>query len=135
VAWSNEFLGAGVWTRGYTDCLGAVGSADAGGDAFAGLDGDGEGSAKGWAWVSGSGHHRQTEPFDLLFDESEADEASSVHGHKVEGFGGNEIGSHSQVALIFPIFVVNENNHTSSSCFINCTMNARQESGIDIQSL
>ena len=85
VAGAGEVVGRGVGADRDLDGVGAVGCRDAGGDAFAGLDGLGEGGAEAGGVVLG--HGTEAHVVGALFGEGEADEAAAEAGHEVDGFG------------------------------------------------
>ena len=92
-----------VWAR---SCGG-----DAGGDAFARLDGDGEGGLVAGAVVGG--HQAEAELLDALAGQGEADQAAGVTGHEIDGLGRGELGGDDEVAFILPVFVIDEDEHAA----------------------
>lgn len=110
VAGSEEVLRLGVVGDGDLHGDGAVLGTDAGGDAEAGVgvDGDGEVGAELGGVLLGLGV--ELEAVALLAGEREADDAASVGDHEVDGFGGAGLGGVDDVAFIFAVFVVDEDD-------------------------
>ena len=108
---AGEVGGPGVGTDGDSDRVGAVRGGDAGGDALRRLHGDRKGCTE--TGGVGCGHGRQFEGVTLLRAEGEADEASPMTGHKVDGLGGNVFGGHGKVALVLAVFVVDHDEHAT----------------------
>ena len=111
MARAGEVLGLGLGIDGGKDGGGAVGGADAGGDAIARVNGFAEGGAVGGS-VDG-GHEREMEFVAALFGQGEADQAAGVLGHEVDGLGRDFIGGHGQVAFVFAVFVVHQDDHAA----------------------
>ena len=61
----------------------------------------------------------QVEGVAALLGEREADEAAAVLGHEVDGFGSDAVGGHRQVAFVFAVFVVDEDDHASLAHFFD----------------
>ena len=113
VAGAGEIVRGGAGVDGDFDGVGAVGGGDAGGDAFAGLDGFGKGGAEARGVLLG--HGAEAEVVGALLGEGEADEAASVSGHEVDGLGGDELGGEGEVAFVFAVFVVDDDDHASGA--------------------
>ena len=111
VARTGEVGGFGVVVDGDTDGMGAVGGTDACGDSFAGVDADGEGGAEAGGVFGGL--RMQGEAVAFFCGERQTDEAAAVPGHKVDGFGGDQLGGSDQIAFVFAIFVVDEHDHAA----------------------
>src|SRR5207244_5146209 len=94
---------------------------DASGNAAAGVNRDGEGSAKRRG-VLGD-HGGQLEFFHPFGRQGQADQASPVHGHEVDGFGGDLLGRHDEVAFIFAVFVIHQAGHAAVSDVRNGAFN------------
>ena len=47
--------------------------------------------------------------------ERQADQPAPVHGHEVDGFGGDELGGHGEVAFIFAVFVIDDDQHAAGA--------------------
>ena len=109
VAGLDEVFRARIFGGGGEDGTGAVGGTDAGGDAFGGFYRDGEGGVVGRVVAP-----RLWPEFELvvaLLGDGEADEAASVFRHEVDGFGGDVFGGDDQVAFVFAVFVIHEDDH------------------------
>src|SRR5208282_1209891 len=62
-----------------------------------------------------AGHGTQVEVVEPFFGHGQADEAASMLGHEVDGFGSNLLGGEGEVAFILAILVVNHYNHSSGA--------------------
>ena len=64
-------------------------------------------------------HRADAQAFKPLFGHGQANQPATVPGHKVDGFGSNFFGGQGQIAFVFAIFVIHNDNHaparTSSS--------------------
>ena len=100
-------------TDGGADGVRAVGGGDAGGDAFAGLDGLGKGGAEARGVLLRHGEEAQV--VGALLGEGEADEAAAVARHEVDGFGGDELGGQGEVALVLAVLVVDHDDHAAGT--------------------
>ncbi len=87
----------------------AVGGRNAGGHAFGGFDGDGEGRAVLGAVARG--HGRQLQALAALAGERQADQAAAKAGHEVDGLGRHVVGGQHQVAFVFAVFFVDQDDH------------------------
>ena len=109
VAGAHQVAGARSGIDGDLDGAGAVGGADAGGDALARFDGFGEGGAEGR--LVGAGHGSQPQEVAALLGEREADEPAAEAGHEVDGLGGDFFGGHGEVAFVLAVLVVHDDDH------------------------
>src|ERR1700722_5146835 len=114
---TGEILRPGLGVDGREDGDGAVGSTDAGGDAEASVDGFAESGAVDTG-VDG-GHQRKVKFFAALLGECETDEAATELGHEVDGFGGDFLGGHGEVAFVFAVFVVDQDDHAALADFFD----------------
>ena len=110
------------WTRSsrlrvridrHLDRPGAVGGRDAGGDALASLDRDGEGGLEG-RLVLGR-HQVEAELLAALVGQREADQAAAVRRHEVDRLGRRELRRHRQVALVLAVLVVADDDHPAAA--------------------
>ncbi len=110
VSRAKEVVGLGVVGDGNLDGGGTVFGADAGGDtkAFGGIDGDGEGGSELGGVVFGLA--MESEAIALFGGERKADESSAMGDHKVDGFGGDELSSVDEVALVLAVLIINQDN-------------------------
>ncbi len=106
---------------GDADGVGAVGGGDAGGDAFAGFDGLGKGGAEAGGVLLCHGTEAQV--VGALFGQGQADEAATEARHEVDGFGGDELGGQGEVAFVFAVFVVDDDDHAAGADLRNCFLN------------
>ena len=111
MAGTGEVVRRRIRADGDLDGVGAVGRGDAGGDAFAGFDGLGEGGAEAGGIVLG--HGTEAHVVGTLFGEGEADEAAAEAGHEVDGFGGAELGGDGEVAFVLAVLVVDDDDHAT----------------------
>ncbi|MCY1435457.1 hypothetical protein D9M71_515540 [compost metagenome] len=109
VAGADDIGSNGVFRRGSLHGTRAVGGGDAGGDAFGGLDGDGELGAE--AGAVALHHQRQAETLAALAVHRHADQATGVLGHEVDVFGAHGLGGHDQVAFVLAVFVIHQDDH------------------------
>ena len=109
VAGLDDVFWFGGWGNGGLNGQGAVGGGNAGGNAVGGFDGDGKVGAVLCAVFLG--HHGQAEFFDHFAVHRQADQAACVFDHEVDGFGGNELGGHQQVAFVFAVFGIGDDDH------------------------
>ncbi len=108
VAGLHQVGGLGIRCHGGLHGAGAVGGGDAGGDALGGLDGGREGRAHLGAVAR---HHGwQAQQFAALAREGEADEAAAETRHEVDRFGRDVVGCQDQVAFVFAVFLVHEDD-------------------------
>ena len=61
----------------------------------------------------------QVEGVAALLGEREADEAAAKFGHEVDGFGSDGVGGHGQIAFVFAVFVIDEDDHASLAHFFD----------------
>ena len=45
----------------------------------------------------------------------QADQATAEAGHEVDGFGRHVVGGEHQVAFVFAVFLVNQNDHAAGA--------------------
>ena len=96
--------------------VGAVRGGDAGGDSFARLNGLGECGAEARGVLLR--HGKEAQIVRAFLGEGEADESTTVAGHEVDGFRGDMLGGQSEVALVFAIFVVDDDHHAAGANFV-----------------
>ena len=93
------------------DGAGAVGGGNAGGDALARLDRDGEGGFVAGAVVPA--HQVEAELLDALAGQRQADQAAAVRGHEVDRIGRRHLRRNDQVALVLAVLVVDQDVHAA----------------------
>ena len=52
---------------------------------------------------------------ETLFGHGQADQAAAVLRHEVDGFGRDLFGGHGEVAFVFAVFVVDDDDHASGA--------------------
>ena len=115
VAGTDEIVGGGSRRDGGADGVSSVGGGDAGGDAFAGLYGFGECSSEAGGVLLGHGEEAQV--VGALLGKGETDESAAVASHEIDGFGCNVLGGQREVALVFAVLIVDNDNHASGADF------------------
>ena len=65
------------------------------------------------------GHQREIQFVAALLGESQADQAAAKLGHEVDGFGSDFLGGHGEVAFVFAVFIVDEDDHASLANFFD----------------
>jgi len=53
-----------------------------------------------------------------LLSEGEADEAAAIAGHEVDGFGGDVLSGKGEVAFVFAILVIDDDDHAAGADFV-----------------
>ena len=91
------------------DRVRAVVGGDAGRDALAGLDRDGEGGSV--RRLVALGHHPQPELVAALAGEAEADQPAALLRHEVDRLGRRELRGDGQVALVLAVGRVDDDDH------------------------
>ena len=80
-------------------------------DAFARIDGDRERGTEGSrVFVH---HQRKLKFLHPLWRQGQADKSTSVSSHEIDGFRGDFLGSHDEIAFVFAILVVHEDHHAA----------------------
>ena len=82
-----------------------------GGHPFTSLDRDGEFGAKTTAVALH--HQRQLQQLTALTGHGHTDQATAVLGHEIDSLGIHMLRRHHQVAFVFPVLVIHQNNHLS----------------------
>jgi hypothetical protein len=95
----------------------AVVCRDAGGHAFGCFDRNRECRAVRALVVAR--HRRQAQLPAARLGQRQADQAAAKAGHEVDRLGSDMLGSQHQIALVFPIFLVHQDNHTPGAHFDN----------------
>jgi len=90
----------------------AVGGGDAGGHAGGRFDGDRECRAVPGAVARG--HRRQLQALAAFARERQADQAAAEARHEVDRLGRDMVGGEHQIALVFAVFLVDEDDHAAS---------------------
>lgn len=111
VSGADEVLGRGAGIGEELDRARAIGGGDAGGDAVSSFDADRERGPEG-GFVLGN-HRRQSEAIGRGVVHGCADEATSVHSHEVNPLRGAELRGDDDIAFVFPVFVVNDEDRAT----------------------
>jgi len=111
VAGLHDVVGNGVLGHGHLNGPGAVGGGNAGGDALGGFDRDGEGCAIDGAVVAC--HLGQAQALAAFGGQGQADQATAVLGHEIDGFRRDVFGGHDEVALVFAVFFIDQHDHAA----------------------
>ena len=93
----------------------AVARRNAGGDAFACLDRGGEGGFVPRAVVAA--HQFEPQFLDAVPGQRQADEAAAVGDHEIDRVGGRHLRRDDQIALIFAILVIDQDEHPAVARF------------------
>src|SRR6185295_11505092 len=124
VAGAGEVAGPAPVVDRRQDGLRAVESRRAGRDAGRGVDRHGEVRAVLRGVVQGL--EAESEAVALLLGQGEAELAAGVPDHEVDGFGGDPLGRHHEVALVLPVLVVHQDNHASRAELVENLRNRRK---------
>ncbi len=92
---------------------GAIVGGDAGGHSLARVDRFAECGAV-LRRVLGA-HGADAEVSEALLGHGEADQAASILGHEVDGFGRDLFGGEGDVAFILAVFIVNDHDHAAGA--------------------
>ncbi len=112
---ADEIVGRGARRDGGADGVGAVGCGDAGGDTLTGFDGFSKGSTEARGVLLG--HREEAQVVGAFLSEGEADEAAAVAGHEVDGFRSDVVCGEGQIAFVFAIFIIDDDDHASGADF------------------
>ena len=104
-----------IGTAGGVDCHGygarPVGGGNACGDALCRLDRGGEGRAVPGAVIGA--HQFQTKLAHPGTGQGQADQAAPVTGHEIDGIGRRHLARNDEIALIFAILVIHQDEHAA----------------------
>jgi hypothetical protein len=116
VSGTGQIFGMSVRIGGGEDGGGAVGGARTGSSAAASVNRFAEGRAEhGSVARSDRGECQRVA---ALFGHGEADQAAAEFSHEVDGFGRDFFGGHRQIAFVFTVFVVHQDDHASGADFV-----------------
>jgi hypothetical protein len=104
-----------------------VGGRNAGGHAFRGLNGNGEGG--GVLGAVACGHGRQLQEFAALTGQGQADQAAAKAGHEIDGLGCDMVCCQYQVTFVFTVFFIDQDDHAAGTHIGNDVFNGRNGSG------
>jgi len=111
MAGAREVLRFRFGIDGRKDSDGAIGGANSRSDADARVHRFRESSA-----VNGSvdwRHEREVELIAALLGERKANQAAAMLGHEIDSVGRDFFGGHGEVAFVFAVLIVNEDDHVS----------------------
>ena len=117
VARRDDVVAAAFRIDRHRDGARAVMRRDAGGDALARLDRDGERGLVPRAVVRA--HQRQAELLDALAGHREADQAARVARHEVDRVGRGELRRHDEIAFVLPVLVIDQDEHAAVARFLD----------------
>jgi hypothetical protein len=60
-------------------------------------------------------HHAEAELVDSLGRHRQANQAAPVFGHEVDGFRRCQLGGHAEVALVFALLVIHQDDHAAAA--------------------
>ena len=124
VAGRHDVVAPAVRVDRHGDGVRAVVRRDAGGDALARLDRDGERGLVAGAVVPA--HQAEAQLLDALAGQRQADQAAGVAGHEVDRIRRGELRGDDQVALVFPVLVVDQDEHPAVARFLDQFLDAGQ---------
>jgi hypothetical protein len=73
-----------------------------------------------------AGQHRDFEFIQPFASHRNANEPAPVFGHKVDGFRRHLLGCDDQIAFIFPVLVVHDDDEVAFPQFLKCFFNGCQ---------
>ena len=109
------------------DRVAAVGGGDAGGDALARFDADGERGAERRLVVLG--HRAQAEMVGALLGQAEADQPARVRRHEVDRVGRRELRRDREVALVLAVGIVDDDDHPAFADVLDRLLDRRERRG------
>lgn len=105
----NQIAWDSCWRSQHLDGFCPIGSTDACGDSMCGIDADLE---VGFELITVFGDHAfNSQLAKPVLAGRHTDESPAEARHEIDGFGGYFLGSHNEIPLIFPVFVIDDNNH------------------------
>jgi len=113
VARNHEVLGVGPLGGGYPNGVCPVCGRNTRGHPLTSLDADGKSGVVRALVVDG--HHGQSQTIHTLGGHAQTDQPTAVSGHKIDVLRGNLGGCDSEIALVLPVLVVHQDDHTALS--------------------
>ena len=113
----NDVIGRCLLGDGNLNGFGPVGCGDARGDPFGRFNRDGEGGAIDGAVIAC--HLGQAELLAAGLGQGQANQATAVFGHEIDGFGRDVLGGHDEVAFVFAVFFIDQDDHATGLEFGN----------------
>ena len=71
-------------------------------------------------------HQRQAEFFDALLGQRQADQAAGVAGHEVDRIRGGELRRDDQVAFVFTVLIIDQDEHPAVAGFLDQVLGGRK---------
>ena len=105
----NNVLRARIARYGRLHRTGAILRGNPGCHAFRRLDRNREGRTVGTLVVTR--HRRQAKLTGTRLGDRQANQATRVRNHEIDGFRRDMLGGEHQIAFVFPIFFIDQNNH------------------------
>ena len=68
-------------------------------------------------------HQRQIQRIHFLRRQRQADQPPTVRGHEIDRIGRDFFSGHAKIALVFPVFVIHEDNHFPIADIFNSLFN------------
>ncbi len=62
---------------------------------------------------------REIKLFAAFFGERETDEAAAELGHEIDGFGSDFFRGHGEVAFVFAVLVIDQDDHAALADFLD----------------
>ena len=124
VAGRDDVVAAAFRIDRHRDGACAVVRRNAGGDALARLDRDGERGLVPRAVVRA--HQRQAELFDALAGHRQADQAAGVTRHEVDRIRRGELRRNDQIALVLPVLVIDQDEHAAVARLLDQFIGSRR---------
>ena len=113
----HQIVGLRAVGHGSQDGSGSVGGGNSGGHSLARLNGYREIGPE--TRTVALGHKRQLQSVGHIGGHRQANESPSVFGHKINDFGCDKLGRNGEIALIFPVLVIHQNNHFALAYIVN----------------
>ena len=123
----HQVAGLGVGGHGGLHGARAVGGGNAGGDALGGFNRGGEGG--GILGAVALDHRWQVQQFAAFARQRQADQTSAKFGHEVDGFGRDVVGGEDEVAFVFAVFFIDQDDHAASAHVGNNIFNGGNQGG------
>ena len=117
MSWLDEVMGLSFLPDKQLDCPGSILGANACGYPAGGIDGDRKvGSITLPIFCD---HARQSKFFCPIFGDGGTNQPSPVGRHKIDSFWGDFFGGHDEVAFVFAVFVIGDDDDFSCANILN----------------
>ncbi len=124
MAGSRQVAGPGLRIDGRKNGGGAVGRADAGGRAVARVNGFAERRAVRRGVVGR--HQRQAQLIAAVFGKRQTNQSAPEFRHEVDGFRGHHLRRHREIAFVFAVFIVHQDDHLALTDFLDGFFDCRE---------